>query len=106
MPPGEVRVGQSLFELLDEAFDAASAAQATAYSRVTDVEGSLSGAWTSEQAQPQFRAALQSWLDGFRTLQEGMNDMRQSMLTYARSTNAVEDDAIAQANFVANLNGK
>lgn len=106
MPPGEVSVGQSLFAQLDEAFDAASAAQSTAYSRVTSVEGSLSGAWTSEQAQPQFRTALQTWLEGFRTMQEGMNEMRQSMLTYARSTDSVEDDAIAQANFVASLNNQ
>lgn len=99
MQPGQVSVGQALFQRLDAAFDAASQIQQQAYARVSEVDASLSSAWTSDQAQPQFRAALQNWLEGFRTLQSGMNDMRQSMITYARTTDSVEDDATTMSNF-------
>jgi uncharacterized protein YukE len=99
MQPGQVSVDQALFRRLDAAFDAASQTQSQAYARVSEVSASLPSAWSSEAAQPRFSAALQNWLEGFNTLQRGMNDMRQAMLTYARSTDSAEDDAIALSNF-------
>jgi hypothetical protein len=99
MPSGQVSVGQDLFQLLDSAFETARQAQATAYARVTEIEKSLSSAWTSEQAQPLFRTALQNWLDGFRTLQSGMDDMQQSMNAYAGSTDKAEDEATTLSTF-------
>jgi uncharacterized protein YukE len=96
---GPISVDVELFRRLDAAFDAASQAQSQAYARVSEVGASLPSAWSSQEAQPRFSAALQGWLEGFRTLQGGMNEMRQSMLTYSRGTDSAEDDAIALSNF-------
>jgi uncharacterized protein YukE len=96
---GPISVDVELFRRLDAAFDAASQAQSQAYARVNEVRASLPAAWSSQEAQPRFTAALDRWLEGFRTMQGGMTDMRQAMLTYARGTDSAEDDAIALSNF-------